>query len=100
LCAVDAGQQALRVTGEKPHASGEALLDLGDETRLADPRLAVMDTSAPFPLSRPPRASLSTATSSFASDKRRSRVCGTLRTDSRHEEGGDRLALSVQLEIP
>ena len=52
------------VTGEEAHAPVEALLGLGDEARLADPRLAGdRDDRRPLPSSSPSSASLSAASS-------------------------------------
>jgi hypothetical protein len=87
------------VTREEPHSPGEAFFDLGDEARLADPRLT-RDRDHPPPCSEQPFEDFRQCGEfRYASDERRFRVCGSRRADPRHAEGGHRLALSLELEI-
>ena len=88
------------MAGEEPHSPGEALLDLGDETRLADPRLTG-DGDHPSPSAEQPVEDFSERREfRRAPDEWRFGVCGSVRADPCHPEGGHRLAPSLELEIP
>ena len=87
------------MTGEEADASGEALLELGDEARLADPRLAGdRDDRAPS-FEQPVEHLAQRRELLLAADERRLRACAKARADAHDAEGADGLALSLQLEI-